>query len=129
MCVSTFVCVCVCVQTHRRISFEVTGVEVLLTVYQVGEAQHRALPVPCAIPQARISQLSFEANQTGEGRRIKLCLFEVGHLRKWFGNLPKADLSLLPHLPIYSHIYYIHNIYILYIGIDMSSDLTILTMT
>lgn len=118
-------CVCVCANTYMH--FLATGVEVLLTVYQVGEAQHRALPVPCAIPQARISQLSFEANQTGEGRRIAFASLRAP--TKWFGNLPKADLSLLPHLPIYSHIYYIHNIYILYIGIDMSSDLTILTMT
>ena len=43
MCVCVCVCVwvhllCVCVQTHRRISFEVIGVEGLLTFYQVGEA-------------------------------------------------------------------------------------------
>lgn len=38
VCVWVHLCVYVCVQTHRRISFEVTGVEVLLTFYQLGEA-------------------------------------------------------------------------------------------
>lgn len=114
MCVRVHLCVCVCVQTHRSISFDETGVEGLLTPYQVGGAYHKALRVPCLLHRlSSLRSLLKQITKQGEGRRIKLCLLEVGHLRKWFGSLPKGDLPLLPHLPIYSHIYYIHNINIL----------------
>ena len=54
MCVCEYICVFVCVQTHRRISFEVIGVKGLLTFYQVGEAA-QSTDSSCAIPQALIS--------------------------------------------------------------------------
>lgn len=131
MCVYVWVhllCVCVCVQTHRCISFEVIGVEGLLTFYQVSEAAQSTDSSLCySSGSHQLVGFWSKSLSRVKGGGLSFASLRWGTYKNGL-EIYLREICLFSLIYLFIHIYTI-NIYILYIGIDMSSNLTILTMT